>query len=152
MMDVDRQNIPEATAQVVAVQENLVKIESTGGEGACPLMKNEVVLICPSPPPGEPRGAQERLKAEVLRVEGHTAIVQVFEDTRGVAVGDPVIQTNSQLSVTLGPGLLGQLYDGLQNPLESLIVQGVRCVAVGRHALSHPVDAPCETTGFNGLQ
>lgn len=122
-MDIDRQSIPEATAQVVAVQENLVKIESTGVEGTRPLMKNEVVLICPSPPPGEPRGAQERLKAEVLRVEGHTAIVQVFEDTRGVAVGDPVIQTNSQLSVTLGPGLLGQLYDGLQNPLESLAAE-----------------------------
>ncbi len=122
-MDVDRQSIPEATAQVLAVQENLVKIESTGGEGSRPLMKNEVVLICPSPPPGEPHGLQERLKAEVLRVEGQTAVVQVFEDTRGVAVGDPVIQTSNLLSVTLGPGLLGQLYDGLQNPLESLAAE-----------------------------
>ena len=49
--------------------------------------------------------------------------MQVFENTRGVAVGDPVIQTNTLLSVTLGPGLLGQLYDGLQNPLESLAAE-----------------------------
>ncbi|MBT8441374.1 MAG: V-type ATP synthase subunit A, partial [Gammaproteobacteria bacterium] len=63
---------------------------------------------------------QEKLKAEVLRVECETAIVQVFETSRGVAVGDPVIQSNNLLSVTLGPGLLGQLYDGLQNPLETI--------------------------------
>jgi len=119
-MDAAMNQIPEATARVLAVQDDLVTIKSAGGENQLPLMKNEVVLICPSAPPGETVKEQEKLKAEVLRVEGETAIAQVFETTRGVAVGDPVIQTNSLLSVTLGPGLLGQLYDGLQNPLETI--------------------------------
>jgi V/A-type H+-transporting ATPase subunit A len=121
-MDVERQPDLATAARVLAVQDDLVTIESAAGDDAAPLMKNEVVLICPSAPQGDDR-VDERLKAEVLRVEGRTAVVQVFENTRGVAVGDPVIQTNTLLSVTLGPGLLGQLYDGLQNPLESLAAE-----------------------------
>jgi V/A-type H+-transporting ATPase subunit A len=46
--------------------------------------------------------------------------MQVFEDTRGVRVGDPVEMTGNLLSVFLGPGLLGQVFDGLQNPLAML--------------------------------
>ncbi|MFW2404711.1 MAG: V-type ATP synthase subunit A [Gammaproteobacteria bacterium] len=122
-MDLERQEIPEATARVLAVQDDLITIESIGGAEGRPLMKNEVVLVCPTTAAGESRVEQERLNAEVLRVEGDTAIVQVFENTRGVAVGDPVIQTGNLLSVTLGPGLLGQLYDGLQNPLESIAAE-----------------------------
>ncbi|UCD25100.1 MAG: V-type ATP synthase subunit A, partial [Gemmatimonadota bacterium] len=80
------------------------------------LMKNEVILICP-------QGTDEKLKAEVLRVRGRTAEAQVFEETRGVAVGDLVEQTGKMLSVKLGPGLLGQVYDGLQNPLEMIAVE-----------------------------
>jgi V/A-type H+-transporting ATPase subunit A len=121
MMDTQRQEISDATARVLAVQDDLVTIESVDGVERSPLIKNEVVLVCPSPDDGQMR--QERLKAEVLRVEGNTAVVQVFENTRGVAVGDPVIQTGNLLSVTLGPGLLGQLYDGLQNPLESIAAE-----------------------------
>jgi V/A-type H+-transporting ATPase subunit A len=123
MMDMQRQEIPEATARVLAVQDDLITIESIGGPDGPPLIKNEVVLICPSLATDESRVAEERLKAEVLRVEGDTAIVQVFENTRGVAVGDPIIQTGNLLSVALGPGLLGQLYDGLQNPLESIAAE-----------------------------
>jgi V/A-type H+-transporting ATPase subunit A len=51
------------------------------------------------------------------------ADVQVFETTRGVAIGDAVEQTGQMLSVALGPGLLGQVYDGLQNPLELIAGQ-----------------------------
>ncbi len=58
--------------------------------------------------------------AEVLRVHGNTADMQVFEDTRGVRVGDPVEMSGEMLSVFLGPGLLGQVFDGLQNPLSVL--------------------------------
>ena len=58
--------------------------------------------------------------AEVLRVHGNTADMQVFEDTRGVRVGDPVEMSDQMLSVFLGPGLLGQVFDGLQNPLAIL--------------------------------
>ncbi|MCX6559456.1 MAG: V-type ATP synthase subunit A [Candidatus Aminicenantes bacterium] len=59
----------------------------------------------------------ERLKAEVIRIRGNTAFLQVFESAKGLRVGDPVEFTGELLSVHLGPGLLGQIYDGLQNPL-----------------------------------
>ena len=61
-----------------------------------------------------------RLKSEVIRVQGGTVQVQVFEITRGIKVGDPVDFTGELLSVELGPGLLGQIYDGLQNPLPQI--------------------------------
>ncbi|MFP4247128.1 MAG: V-type ATP synthase subunit A [Halochromatium sp.] len=114
---------PGATpSRVVAVQESLVTIEGGSAEGApLPLVKNEVVYIEPRRP--SESGVQERLKAEVLRVRGRFADAQVFEDTAGVSIGDPVRQSGDLLSVTLGPGLLGQVYDGLQNPLESLAVR-----------------------------
>ena len=102
-----------ATARVIGVQEGLVTIESYD---TVPLVKNEMVLVCP-------HGTAEKLKAEVLRVRGRTAEAQVFEETRGVAVGDPVEQTGAMLSSALGPGLLGQVYDGLQNPLETIAAQ-----------------------------
>lgn len=63
---------------------------------------------------------QERLKAEVIRVRNNTAFLQVFESTKGLKVGDEVEFSGELLSVTLGPGLLGQIYDGLQNPLPEL--------------------------------
>ena len=106
-----------ATARIVAVQDDLVEIEAMEGlDGEEPqLVKNEVVYICPSLK--NERGEQERLKAEVLRVRGVTADAQVYESTQGVAVGDAVEQSSEMLSVALGPGLLGQVYDGLQVPL-----------------------------------
>ena len=61
-----------------------------------------------------------RLKAEVVRVRGRCADLQVFESSAGLRVGDPVEFTGELLSVELGPGLLGQLYEGLQNPLHAL--------------------------------
>ena len=68
---------------------------------------------------------KEKLLAEVIRVERTRAVLQVFEDTTGLQVGEPVASTGSPLSVDLGPGLLGQIYDGIQRPLESLqMVQG----------------------------
>jgi V/A-type H+-transporting ATPase subunit A len=103
-----------ATARVVMVQDDLVTIEVIETpNGYAKLMKNEMVYVCP-------HGTQEKLKAEVLRVRGRTADAQVYEETRGVAIGDWVEQTGEMLSVALGPGLLGQVYDGLQNPLEAI--------------------------------
>jgi V/A-type H+-transporting ATPase subunit A len=103
-------------ARVIAVQEGIVTIEMP--EGGRPLVKNEVVYVCPR---RVTEGRQERLKAEVLRVmRGRLADVQVFESTHGVGIGDPVEQSGELLSVALGPGLLGEVYDGLQNPLEKL--------------------------------
>jgi V/A-type H+-transporting ATPase subunit A len=61
-----------------------------------------------------------QLKSEVIRIRGNRADIQVFEDTAGLRVGDPVQFTGELLSVELGPGLLAQIYDGLQNPLPQL--------------------------------
>lgn len=61
-----------------------------------------------------------RLLSEVIRVRGRLADLQVFEETRGLKIGDPVEFGAEMLSVVLGPGLLGQIYDGLQNPLPDL--------------------------------
>jgi len=58
--------------------------------------------------------------SEVVRVRGSLADMQVFEDTAGLTVGDRVEFTGQLLSVELGPGLLTQIYDGLQNPLPQL--------------------------------
>ena len=98
-----------ALAEVVAVRENLVTVRSQH-----PFVKNEVAFVL---------SGGHRLKAELLRVRHGTADLQVFEDTRGIAVGDAVELTGELLSATLGPGLLGQVYDGLQNPLAVLARQ-----------------------------
>ncbi|MDR3502588.1 MAG: V-type ATP synthase subunit A [Legionella sp.] len=98
-------------AEVIAIQEGIVHIRQSGVQ---PIVKNEIIYICPPP-----RGAvnQEQIMAEVLHIRGDVAVAQVFEGTSGIAIGDKVEQTGEQLSVDLGPGLLGMIYDGLQNPL-----------------------------------
>jgi V/A-type H+/Na+-transporting ATPase subunit A len=65
----------------------------------------------------------KKLKSEVIRVKGNVADLQVFEMTSGISVGETVEFTGELLSVQLGPGLLGQIYDGLQNPLPELAEQ-----------------------------
>jgi V/A-type H+-transporting ATPase subunit A len=62
----------------------------------------------------------KRLKSEVIRIRGSQAEMQVFEMTAGIGVGDKVEFTKELLAVELGPGLLGRIYDGLQNPLTDL--------------------------------
>tara|TARA_R110001592_G_scaffold52649_9_gene161380 strand:- start:102319 stop:104175 length:1857 start_codon:yes stop_codon:yes gene_type:complete len=106
------------TAKVVAVNDDVLTIESIHQAGNNkPLTKNEMVYIYPA---SSQESYIEKLKAEVLRVKGRRADVQVFEDTSGIAIGDAVEQTGLLLSVELGPGLLRQVFDGLQNPLHRL--------------------------------
>ena len=62
----------------------------------------------------------ERLKSEVIKISNNTAFLQVYEITKGLKVGDKVEFTGELLSVKLGPGILSQVYDGLQNPLPAL--------------------------------
>lgn len=66
---------------------------------------------------------EERLKAEVIRVKGNNSELQVYEDTSGLKIGERVEFSGELLSVELGPGLLGQIFDGLQNPLPQLAEQ-----------------------------
>ncbi|WP_087025840.1 V-type ATP synthase subunit A [Thaumasiovibrio subtropicus] len=105
------------TAHVTAVIGDTLTIRLNPEEDG-QLVKNEVVYVLPSRKQTE--DLDELLMAEVLRVRGDSADIQVYEDTRGVAVGDGVIQSGEMLSVDLGPGVLAQIYDGLQNPLERL--------------------------------
>ena len=60
------------------------------------------------------------LIGEVIKLSGNTTTIQVYEDTAGVRVGEPVSNTNLPLVAQLGPGLLGMVYDGLQRPLKNL--------------------------------
>ncbi len=60
------------------------------------------------------------LTGEVVRLEGNSVVIQVYEDTRGLSIGEPVRSTGMPLTVRLGPGLLSNIFDGLQRPLKRL--------------------------------
>ena len=66
------------------------------------------------------RVGDEGLMGEVIELHGEKAVIQVYEDTSGIRPGEPVTNTGDTLSVSLGPGLLTQIYDGIQRPLEVL--------------------------------
>ncbi len=63
---------------------------------------------------------QEKLIGEIVRIDGENASIQVYEDTTGIKPGDPVYGSGMPLSVELGPGLIGSIYDGIQRPLERI--------------------------------
>jgi V/A-type H+/Na+-transporting ATPase subunit A len=91
------------SGRVMGVNGNLVTVEFDAA-----VTQNEVAYVLQD---------DVRLIAEVIRVRGRYADAQVFESTAGVRVGDPVELMGDLLSVELGPGLLAEVYDGLQNPL-----------------------------------
>ncbi|MDR1839836.1 MAG: V-type ATP synthase subunit A [Treponema sp.] len=91
---------------VTAVNGNMVSVRFNGI-----VSMNEVGYV---------KVADKRLKSEVIRIRGEISQLQVFEITKGITIGDEVEFTGDMLSVELGPGLLGQVYDGLQNPLPQL--------------------------------
>ncbi len=79
------------------------------------------------------------LMGEIIRLDGDTAFIQTYEDTSGISVGEPVAGTGQPLLVTLGPGLLGNVFDGIQRPLEELRQSGGDFIARGLAAA--PLDA-----------
>ncbi|KAI5455581.1 P-loop containing nucleoside triphosphate hydrolase protein [Mariannaea sp. PMI_226] len=84
--------------------------------------------------------SHDNLVGEVIRLNGDQATIQVYEETAGVRVGDPVVRTGKPLSVELGPGLLNGIYDGIQRPLKEIanvsksiyIPQGISIPALNR--------------------
>ena len=62
----------------------------------------------------------EKLVGEIIKLEGDTASIQVYEDTSGLTVGDPIIKTGKPLALELGPGILNNIFDGIQRPLEKI--------------------------------
>lgn len=67
------------------------------------------------------RVGHDELVGEIIRLEADKATIQVYEETTGVSIGDPVLSTGKPLSVELGPGLMENIYDGIQRPLEGIM-------------------------------
>lgn len=67
------------------------------------------------------RVSKERLIGEIIEMHGDQASIQVYEETEGLGPGEPVESTNAPLSVELGPGLIGSIYDGIQRPLNKIM-------------------------------
>lgn len=99
----------ENKGKVVSINGNLVSVEFDGN-----VSMNEICFV---------KVGTTALKSEVIRIKGNVAQVQVYEMTDGIQCGDTVEFTGDMLSADLGPGLLGQVYDGLQNPLPVLAEQ-----------------------------
>ena len=99
----------ENKGKVVSINGNLVSVEFNGN-----VSMNEICYVLVD---------DNALKSEVIRIRGNIAQIQVYEMTDGIKCGDDVKFTGDMLSAELGPGLLGQIYDGLQNPLPVLAEQ-----------------------------
>ncbi|MBN1766574.1 MAG: V-type ATP synthase subunit A [Sedimentisphaerales bacterium] len=94
------------------------------------------------------RVGEENLIGELIKLETDSAVVQVYEDTTGIAPYDPVYGEGMQLSVELGPGLVGTIYDGIQRPLEAIrdlsdiyIQRGITVPSLNREKKWHFVPA-----------
>ena len=96
----------KSTGKVTGIVSNLVTVLTDG-----PVSQNELCFI-------ESEGT--KLMAEVIKVNGKSAAVQVFESTRGLKNGNTVEFEDRMLEATLGPGLLSNCYDGLQNDLTTM--------------------------------
>eukprot|EP00897_Mesotaenium_endlicherianum_P002492 jgi/Mesen1/2270/ME000154S01442 len=66
------------------------------------------------------RVGHDKLIGEIIRLEGDSATIQVYEETAGLTVNDPVLRTHKPLSVELGPGILSNIFDGIQRPLKAI--------------------------------
>lgn len=88
------------------------------------------------------RVGSKELVGEIIRLEGDTATIQVYEETSGLTVSDPVLRTGKPLSVELGPGIMGNIFDGIQRPLQSIselsksifIPRGINTAALDKNA------------------
>lgn len=96
--------------KIVTVYGNMVTAEVDGS------VRQNAVAYCN-------RSDGVRLMSEIIRIRGQHVDMQVFEITRGLKVGDEVEITDELLSVELGPGLIGMVYDGLQNPLTEVAIK-----------------------------
>lgn len=117
---------------VVAVNGNMVGVRFEGV-----VSMNEVGYV---------KVDEKKLKSEVIRIRGDVCQLQVFEQTKGIKVGDVVEFAGDMLSVELGPGLLGQVFDGLQNPLPKLAEEAGYFLERGIYLDALPADAAWEFT------
>ena len=90
------------------------------------------------------RVSNMRLIGEIIELKGDRASIQVYENTAGLGVGEPVVSTGEPLSLELGPGLMGAIYDGIQRPLDVIqaqagdtIPRGIEVPGLSREAVWH---------------
>ncbi|HEV8386144.1 MAG TPA: V-type ATP synthase subunit A [Nitrososphaera sp.] len=81
---------------------------------------------------------ESKLIGEVIRLTGDVAFIQVYESTSGLRPGEPVVGTGQPLSVLLGPGIIGKIYDGIQRPLDEIAAKSG--AFIGRGVITSPVD------------
>lgn len=118
MSSSDTEDVESAYGYVFGVSGPVVTATKMGGSAMYELVKI----------------GHDRLVGEIIRLDGEMATVQVYEDTNGVTVGDPVLRTGMPLSVELGPGILGSIFDGIQRPLQDIaLVSGSIFIPKGIH-------------------
>ena len=122
----------ESKGKVVSINGNLVSVEFEGS-----VSMNEICFV---------KVEDTALKSEVIRIRGSIAQIQVYEMTGGIKCGDSVEFTGEMLSAELGPGLLGQIYDGLQNPLPLLAEKAGWFLERGNYADALNTDRKWEFT------
>ena len=100
---------------------------------------------------------EQQLLGEVIRIEGPLATLQVYEETAGLRLGDPAVASGEPLSVELGPGLLGQVFDGVQRPLAALaarqgdfLARGTRLAAPARARPRRPTPPGASPRSWRG--
>uniref|UniRef100_A0A7S3YKD0 H(+)-transporting two-sector ATPase n=1 Tax=Lotharella globosa TaxID=91324 RepID=A0A7S3YKD0_9EUKA len=86
---------------------------------------------------------KDRLVGEVIKLTGDTASIQVYEETAGLTIGDPVERTGAPLQVELGPGIMNCVFDGIQRPLEAISEECKKAEAGGKsYFISRGIDVP----------
>ena len=115
----------KTTGRVNGIISNIVIVKADGAVG-----QNEICYVY---------AGNTRMMAEVIKVMGDDAYVQVFDSTRGLKIGDRVEFEGHMLEVTLAPGLLSRNYDGLQNDLEKM--EGL---FIARGSVTEPIDFAAE--------
>ena len=111
----------KTTGRVNGIISNIVIVKADGAVG-----QNEICYVY---------AGDTRMMAEVIKVIGDSAYVQVFDSTRGLKIGDKVEFEGHMLEATLAPGMLSRNYDGLQNDLEKM--EGL---FIARGSITDPVD------------
>ena len=122
----------QSKGKVVSINGNLVSVQFEGQ-----VSMNEICYVLVD---------NTKLKSEVIRIKGDIAQIQVYEMTGGIKFSDEVEFTGEMLSADLGPGLLGQIYDGLQNPLPAIAEQAGWFLERGIYADGLKLDKKWEFT------
>ena len=107
----------DSTGKIISINGPIVKTE-----GDCGFLMNEMVYV-----------GEERLAGEVIGLDRKSAVIQVYEDTGGLKPLAPVFGTGAPVSVTLAPGIIGNIFDGIQRPLEEMEKERGPFIGAGFH-------------------